>query len=1056
MFWGLILFQIVISIYSLDDPSQPITTVFVKQSGNNSNNGLDIGQERQSLLLAYILLSNEAVCNIKFVEDENPFPAEVLTANKKTKITLEGWKSDGSGNAEVEIDCEVHEGLVLFNCYCDAEFKWLAFHIPTTLDKKGVEKFGPLSLINAQRTSLTISNCRFIRPAGGSVVDYRLVDANGGSLTMESVECADEENTFSTMREVFFASDCETVILSNLNLKKIDIVRPNEKIFAEAVVDVYSYSTDIKTDLTLKGSTFSEIKSASMVFVFKTYNKDSTFTVGDGGVTTFSSCHTDYQYGSGVLCLRMTAITSVSQIKWPEDGRNLIFDKCTFGAGKSKRSTGLLLIMANDSLFEDLAAEMKKSFAANYNRRDNLWNIVGTDNNMIYECDFVSTYYDPPLSKPENMTKAFVKNGGKGNGISVELAAYSLKDAYNFLEKSVKCIIETVKTEDPLPAEAITFDVGNGIIIEGVNSDGKGNAEVAIDCDVSASSALFTCEKEVEFKSLAFNFPTSGKKWDSLIFGNELSTSLSISNCRFVRIGAQSSTGGGIGTCVDGDGSVAGNLVKVVSGKVTLNNVSCADDSICVSFSISPFYFEGVNEISLNGVEVSNVNVQNGAAITIEDGESTPTTVSIEGLSMKEVNSENGDVAGLEISLVSEESTVAIGRNDKCSFKSCSAPNGKVGAIFIEMPKAASNIQLPAANNLEIDSSNTAGSQSSSLFIIAPDFDEFCKREDAFEFANDYGNSTAGWIAGAKDEESEPEDAYEKYLKEQKDKPKEDESKEEKESEGREGNGEEKKPFAWWIIVIVVGVVAVVAVVCVILIVTTTKKRKKKTFSKKQQILVEEEEDGYEGKEGGEEEREREREREEGENKIAKNRVKEDNSNSNENASFIQHLNNTTHENNKSNRHLQKDERKEGISSEFIEEAVNQILSSSSSVLNEEELQANKMNANLKEFVTEANTFSLQSNKQNEETRMKDEEINENEYEEEEEREKEKKKGKKRKKAKKSTHLKENDELESEKEEEEKEENEEEEEEKQEKKKKKKKKKKKSKKNEGNEEEEEK
>ncbi|KAH7830646.1 uncharacterized protein MONOS_14497 [Monocercomonoides exilis] len=943
MFWGLIFVQIVISVYLLDDSSQPITTVFVKHSGNDSNSGLEIGEEMQTFTLASLLLSDDCTCYIKVVEDAKPFPAEVFTVSKKTRVTLEGWKSDGSGNTEVEIDCEVHKGIDLFNCHCPTEFKYLAFHIPTTLEKDVVPDVYSLSVIDAQRTSLTISNCRFIRPADGSVVDCRLVYQYQGSLTMESVECTDEENTFTTKREVFFASDCETVILSNLTLKKIDLIDdPNDDIFSEAVVDIYSSNEKIKTDLKLNGSTFSEINGFRMALAFKTGNEESTFAVGDGGVTTFSSFHTDFEYSSA-LCLRMKAIKSANQLNWPEDGRNLIFDKCTVGEGKSKRDTGLLLIMTNDSLFEDIASAMKKSFAADYTRNDNLWNVAACIDGTVKFYDFVSMYLD-------QTGKIYLKNKGTGDGWTSNSPLSSLKGAFSELNgilSSEGYFIEIVIDESQFTAEEMTISNEKGITIEGVNSDGNGNVEVAIDCAVSASNALFTCEKEVEFKSLAFNFPTSEKKWNYLIFGNERSASLTISNCRFVRIRVISSEGG-IVTCVDGNGSVEGRLVSVLSGKVSMVNVSCADDSICVSFSISPFYFEGVSEISLNGVEMSNVNVKNGAAIVIKDGESTPSTVCIEGLSIKEVNSENGDVAGLEISLSSEESTVAIGRNDKCSFKSCSAPNGKVGAIYIWMTKITPNLQLPSANNLEIDSSNTAGSKSTSLFIVAPDLDEFCKQEGAFEFANDYDDSTVGWIVGAKNKESEPEDAYEKYLKRKEDKQKEDESKEEKESEGREGNGEKDKPFAWWIIVIVVGVVAVVAVVCVILIVMTTKK-KKKIFSKKQQIHVEEEENECEGKEGGGGEEE--------ENRTGKNDEKEANSNSNENASSIQHLNNTTHGINESIEHLEKKRKKEGISSEFIEEAVNQILSSSS-VLNEEGLQGNELAANMKGFMTETNIAS--------------------------------------------------------------------------------------------------
>ncbi|KAH7819696.1 uncharacterized protein MONOS_4868 [Monocercomonoides exilis] len=811
MFWGLILFQIVISAYSQNEPSQQVTTVFVKQSGDNDNDGLDIGREKQSLSFAHRLLSNDTECYIKVVEDTDPLTAVSVTFRSKQKVTVEGINRDGSGNTEVEIDCEVHLGFDLFNCRCPVEFKCLAFHIPITLDKEVDPVKYSLAVINAQRTSLTISKCKFIRPADGSVVDCRLVSQYGGSLTIDSVECTDEENTFTTKRELFSISECETVILSYLTLKKIDLIgESNGTKHAEAIVEISGLSGDTKIDLKLNGSTFSEISSLGMALAFITGNEESTFAVGDGGVTTFSSFHTDFEYGSA-LYLRMKAITSASQIKWPENGKNLIFDKCTVGEGQSKKNTGLLLYMVNDSLFKDVAAEMKKSFAADYTRNDNLWNIAAFIDRPEKFYDFVLLYLD-------QSGKLFVKNEGKGDGLTSSSPSSSLKVAFSKLN-GIPCsegyFIEIVKDESQFTAEEMTISNEKGITIEGVNSDGNGNAEVAIDCAVGASSDLFTCEQKVEFKSLAFNFPTSEKKWNSLIHGNEKSASLTISNCKFVRIGAQSPEKMAINA--DGGDVVVGSLVSVVGGKVAMDTVSCTDSSSTVSFSSSPFSFSSVSSASLNGVEISNVNVQNGAAIAIKNEGSTPSEVSIEGLSMNGVNSENGKVAGLEISLASKESTVAIGRNSKCTFKSCTAPKGKAGAISIGMPKAASNLQLPSANNLEIDGSNTANSTARSIFIVAPDFDEFCKQDDAFEFAKDFDESAAGWIMGAKDEESDPEDAYEKYLK----------SKEEPAAEGK------KKPNAGTVVAIVVPIVVVVVVAVVVVVVVLMVVKKRKTKSNK-------------------------------------------------------------------------------------------------------------------------------------------------------------------------------------------------------------------------------
>ncbi|KAH7828426.1 uncharacterized protein MONOS_4583 [Monocercomonoides exilis] len=531
----------------------------------------------------------------------------------------------------------------------------------------------------------------------------------------------------------------------------------------------------------------------------------------------------------------------------------------------------------------------------------------------------------------------YVKQGGNEtfNGLAIGQEKKSLKSAYGLLRDEMEYTIKVVKDTIPLTAEAITFNKNKGITIEGVNGTGEGNTEVAIDCNVSASSALFTCEKKVDIKYLAFNFPTSGIKWTSLISGNEMLASLTISNCLFVRVGSQLPDN--VNLNVDEDGSIVGNLVSVIGGKVSMSTVTCTDNGNTVSFSSSPFSFSSVSSASLNGVEISNANVQNGAAITIENGGSTHSAVSIEGLSMNGVNSENGKVAGMEISLSSKESTVAVGRKSKCTFKSCTAPKGKAGAIFIEMPKATSNLQLPSTGNLDIDSSNTAGSKSTSLFIVAPDLDEFCKQEDAFEFANDYDNSTVGWIVGATDEVSEPADVYEKYLKGKKDKPKKDGPKEEEEDEGKDRN-KGAKGVPWWIIVVVAFTLIAAGVFCVVFVAV---KRKRRIFKKKKRVFDEE---GVDGPEGEEEEEEEEREEEGGEREERENEggreIKDEFKNKYKNeykeesekrGKSRQQLYSTTHGMYDSTEQFEPKEKKEGISSELIEEAVNHILSSSSS-----------------------------------------------------------------------------------------------------------------------------
>ncbi|KAH7817107.1 uncharacterized protein MONOS_12848 [Monocercomonoides exilis] len=816
MFLGLILLKIVINIYANEEPSNP-QTVYVKQSGNESNSGLEIGQEKQSLKSAYNLLTKNSVCNMKIVYDAKPLIAEVIVFSNKQKITIEGWKSDGSGNTEVAIDCDVHPGSNLFEFRSDAEIKYLAFHFPTSLFKENESSDEIFCLIRGSSATQSISNCRFIRPENeGCYTDIYLVYASGSSLKLDSVECSDESKTLTSKRELFYTTGTQAVMLSNLTLK-------NVKANMGSVLNILCYK---KCDVTLNGSNFKECEANSYGALFVYFsNSECTFTVGDGDVTTFSSCSSNNYKDSGGIYLQMPTIKSANQIKWPEDGTNLIFDRCSAGEGESKRNIGICLEMADDSLFEEIAFSMKKSFAANYTRSRNMWNVVGIAENNDEEIDFVSKFLDPLLPPSQDASKIYVKSGGTGNGESSERPIYSLKEANELLGMITRediFGIAILKSNDPIQAEAITFSKSLGIIIEGVNSDGNGNVEVAIDCDARGSYDLFTCEKEVEFKYLAFNFPISEKIWDSLIFGNDLSSSLTISNCRFVRVSSQSPYE--MTTNDNEDDLVAGNLVCVWGGKVAMNTVTCTDSSNTVSFSSSTFIFRGTSEVSLNDVEICNVNFLYDSAIFILDSEDEAVKISIEGLSMNEVNSENGKVAGLEISLSSKESTVAIGRNDKCSFKSCTATKGKAGAMSIKMPKATSNLQLPSANNLEIDSSNTANSTARSIFIVAPDFDEFCKQEGSFEFANDYDNSTAGWIVGAKDHESEPGDVYEKYVKVRQDRIAEQNREQEREQDRKQ---KEKKRRMVVAIVIPIVVVAVVAVVVVVIVIVAKKKKAK-------------------------------------------------------------------------------------------------------------------------------------------------------------------------------------------------------------------------------------
>ncbi|KAH7816393.1 uncharacterized protein MONOS_14342 [Monocercomonoides exilis] len=341
MFLGLILFQILTSIYSQEEPSESITTVFVKQSGKDENSGLAIDQEKPSLNGAYKKLENDIACNMKIVYDDSPLTEDGITFNKYQEISIKGVNGDGNGNTEVAIDCDIHPGSNLFEFRIDAEIKNLAFHFPTTLRNESQE-YGSYDLISGSGAKPSISNCRFIRPeVEGCLTDIYLVYSSGGSLTLDSVECADETYALTSENELFYSIDTQTVILSNLTLK-------NVKTNAYAVFDV---SSEGKCDVTLNGSNFIECEAfryGSLYVSFK--NGESTFTVGDEGVTTFLSCSCKNNQGSGGIYLQIQVIESASQLNWPEDGTNLIFDRCTAGEGESKRNIGICLEIADDSL----------------------------------------------------------------------------------------------------------------------------------------------------------------------------------------------------------------------------------------------------------------------------------------------------------------------------------------------------------------------------------------------------------------------------------------------------------------------------------------------------------------------------------------------------------------------------------------------------------------------------------------------------------------------------------------------------------------------------------
>ncbi|KAH7820208.1 uncharacterized protein MONOS_8815 [Monocercomonoides exilis] len=429
--------------------------------------------------------------------------------------------------------------------------------------------------------------------------------------------------------------------------------------------------------------------------------------------------------------------------------------------------------------------------------------------NLIYLLTVVFIHSEYLLTSTP--TVAYVKENGneRNSGLEIGQEKRWLSSAYGLLGDDSACSLRVVNDTAPQIAEMMELKKSKGITIEGWKSDGSGNTEVAINCDVHPNYHLFTCIETIVFKFLKFHFPTtlhsqgdqSGAYYCLIEAYN---SSLTISNCNFKRPQY-------------GNSEINVVLVSASGAFLKMDSVSCTDEYIFSSFLYSPFRITNTTEVFLNGVEINKANIRHESAILINEGYYTCSKVSVEGLKLSEVKSEKGKVAGLHITTHKEESTVEIGRTSKCTFKSCSAPEGLSGAIFFNMFKATSNLQLPATNNLDIDSSNTAGSKPTSLFILASDVEEFCKQEDAFEFANDYGESAAGWIVGAKEYESDPIDIVEKYVKKHNN-PKNDPATEDK-----------KKSNAGTVVAIVVPIVVVViAVVVVVIVIVVVKKKKSK------------------------------------------------------------------------------------------------------------------------------------------------------------------------------------------------------------------------------------
>eukprot|EP00770_Monocercomonoides_exilis_P013429 MONOS_13378.1-p1 / transcript=MONOS_13378.1 / gene=MONOS_13378 / organism=Monocercomonoides_exilis_PA203 / gene_product=unspecified product / transcript_product=unspecified product / location=Mono_scaffold00818:27236-27982(-) / protein_length=249 / sequence_SO=supercontig / SO=protein_coding / is_pseudo=false len=245
-----------------------------------------------------------------------------------------------------------------------------------------------------------------------------------------------------------------------------------------------------------------------------------------------------------------------------------------------------------------------------------------------------------------------------------------------------------------------------------------------------------------------------------------------------------------------------------------MNTVECKEAKE-VKFQKSMFVIDGASSVKLDKVDIEKESVIDEAAIIIQDATDKAMNVKIEELTMSEVKSEKGLSAGVKIKMVNNDSNVEMGKDKKCSFKSCVATAGNAGAITIEMKKAVDHLKLPGEGKLELGENKGKDSSVASLCIIAEDFDDFCKKEGSFEFAKNYNDENKGWIVGAKEEGGDLEDVYEKYLKKE-------EPKEEPEPEP-----EKKKMSAGTIVAIVVPIVVVVIVVVVVIIVIVVVRKKR-------------------------------------------------------------------------------------------------------------------------------------------------------------------------------------------------------------------------------------
>ncbi|KAH7829785.1 uncharacterized protein MONOS_16064 [Monocercomonoides exilis] len=836
----------------------PITDAYVSAKEDDDNkDGLSYATPKKKLDSAYKLFGEgvgEENFKVNIIKTDAAYKAEAITLDKLSLLTIVGVQKTDEANGEaevieteVEIDCDAKSNKDLFTCKKKVEFRSLVFNFPSTLEGEqakndGPEVTGPFALIatDGEDAELSIVKCRFVRPtptdklgmlsnADEETVGIHLVKVSAGTLTVNEVECSDETNT-AKFTVIPFLVEAATVSLKSLNLKKITST-------TSAVVKIVG-KTDAAISVKVDGCTFTECSSSdetatSGALYVESENAGSSFEIGDTGATTFTKC-TCENGKSGGIYLKMTEIGDASKLSWPTTGTNLAFTECTAEetdpTSNAEKNTGLYLEVKTE-LHENIADEMKKSFAAGYTLNDYRW-FVAAKGESDADVDFTLKYFDRP-------TEVFVKSGGKGEGVRKEAPIGSLKGAYELLAEtsdqgfSIKVIKAETETT-ALKPDAMTLDKTSGITIEGITEAEGANEKAKIDCTVTAENDLFTCEKTVAFKNLIFDFSATITQDEgelkanadglALIHADAESTSLSILNCDFVR----PTTGDIVGI----------HLVKVSAGSLKMTGAKCIDDEKTVLFKAIPFLVEGAKEVVIEDVEVKKVEVEEGAAMSIKNGikgegkenkknegteEIKGTVVVVEGVKMEEVKSKSGKTAGVEIALGEENSKVKMGREKACTFKECKAENGKSGAIYIEMKHVSGNLELPGENKLEIDGTNSGkGNSGASLCIVAADFDAFSKQDNAFEFAKNYDEREAGWVVGAADENAEPEDVYEKYLKEKKD----------PEPEPEPGKKDERKANAGVIAVaVVVPIVFVIAVVVIVIVVMVVVKKRRSKYN---------------------------------------------------------------------------------------------------------------------------------------------------------------------------------------------------------------------------------